>query len=222
MIEIVLEPSHLRGAKVVYVQKLPGFQPSPENPEGFQTFLVLDRLVPSQGQPMSVAEEDVKTAHVPLCCWAAETAEPAERLYAAYNLGGPIERAGLTWDDKHVPTWAQLLERAEAGDAGAAGVVAKKREEVELGKNLAIFNARHVRRLIVHGEGLAPKPLGSEVWHPIYGAGVVVTAADWAWIEEYPMIDPNLPADLKPGHVTDEEGYRDALSRGDITEAAAE
>lgn len=53
--------------------------------------------------------------------------EPAERLYLAYNRGGPPERAGLAWNGQPVPTWAELLERSEGGDAGAAGVVDKWR-----------------------------------------------------------------------------------------------
>lgn len=217
MIEVVLSAG-LRGAKVDYVKVLSGFQPFPENPEGNRKFLVLDRLVPGKGEPICVAEEDVQTAHVPPCCWAPVDAEPAHRLYAAYNLGGAIERAGLTWDGKQVPAWADLLARAEGGDEGAAGVMSKWRAVVELGKNEVVFGARHVRRLPVHAEGLGTKPVGTIVHHPHYGEGVVVASDYWAWIEEYPMIDPNLPADPKPGHVTDEEGYRKALDRGDIQE----
>lgn len=63
-------------------------------------------------------------------------AERAETLYCAYQLGGDPERAGLSWDGKPCPTWAQLVERAKSGDVGAGGVVAKWRavaENVEKG-----------------------------------------------------------------------------------------
>ena len=58
-------------------------------------------------------------------------AERAETLYCAYQRGGDPERAGLTWDGKPCPTWAQLVERADSGDVGAAGVVAKWRAVAE-------------------------------------------------------------------------------------------
>lgn len=109
MIEIVLDPPHLHGRKVDYVKM-----------EGEKKVLILNNGV-------TIAEDDCKTAHVPLCCFADRTAELAERLYAAYNLGGPIDRAGLTWDDKQVPNWGELVARAEGGNVGSAGVIAKWR-----------------------------------------------------------------------------------------------
>ena len=82
-------------------------------------------------EPRIIAAEDCKSAYVPLCCYAPPTAEKAHKLYAAYNLGGPIERAGRSWDGRLVPTWDELLTRAEKGDAGAVGVVAKWRAVAE-------------------------------------------------------------------------------------------
>ena len=131
MIKVVLTPDHLRGAKVTNVLDEPGYLPS-VYPNGEKRFLVLDREHPTEGGRIIIAEEDCTTAHVPACCWAPQSAEPAHKLYAAYNLGGPIERAGLTWDNREVPTWEQLLERVAGGDVGAAGVVAKWRAVAEL------------------------------------------------------------------------------------------
>jgi len=117
MIEIALSPTHLHGRKVDYVMMA---DLAAEQGGGEQKMLLLDNGA-------KIAEGDCKTAHVPPCCHALESAELAERMYATYNLGGPIERAGLTWDDKQVPTWAKLVERTIAGDMGAAGVLAKWR-----------------------------------------------------------------------------------------------
>lgn len=62
---------------------------------------------------------------LPACCTPSEDASLAEQLYCAYQRGGPPERAGLAWDGRPCPTWAQLVERAESGDAGAQGVITK-------------------------------------------------------------------------------------------------
>lgn len=62
---------------------------------------------------------------LPACCIPSEGAGLAEQLYCAYQQGGPPERAGLSWNDRPCPTWAQLVERAEDGDAGAQGVISK-------------------------------------------------------------------------------------------------
>jgi hypothetical protein len=64
---------------------------------------------------------------LPECCTCLPGAERAETLYCAYQRGGDPERAGLSWNGLPCPTWAQLVERAESGDAGSAGVVAKWR-----------------------------------------------------------------------------------------------
>lgn len=64
---------------------------------------------------------------LPECCKCTPDAERAETLYCAYQYGGSNELAGLVWDGKPCPTWAQLLERAEKGEPGANGVVAKWR-----------------------------------------------------------------------------------------------
>lgn len=132
MIEVVLTPSHLTGARVEHVVMETGHLPSEYHPNGEKRIFILDRKHPTQEGRIAVAEEDCTTAHVPACCWASGDAEVAHKLYAAYNLGGPIERAGLTWDGREVPTWEQLLERAAGGDAGAAGVIAKWRAVAEL------------------------------------------------------------------------------------------
>lgn len=179
MIEVVLTPEHLKGAKVENVMMLPGFLAS-VYPNGEKRFLVLDRVHPTEGDRISVAAEDCTTTHVPACCWAPQGAETAHKLYAAYNLGGPPERAGLTWDNREVPTWEQLLGLAAGGDAGAAGVIAKWRGVVDAA------NVGPVVRLPILAEGLAPLAVGAKCQHPRYGEGIVVTSVDWAWIEEYP------------------------------------
>lgn len=79
------------------------------------------------GEVYQSADPVILCAEMPDCCWAEPTASAAERLYAAYNRGGPSSRAGLAWDGRPVPTWAELVARADSGDAGAAGVVAKWR-----------------------------------------------------------------------------------------------
>jgi hypothetical protein len=67
-------------------------------------------------------------AVLPACCAPSEGAEPAEVLYCAYQAGGPPERAGLAWDGKPCPTWAELLARQ---DVGSAAVVSKWRAVAE-------------------------------------------------------------------------------------------
>lgn len=62
---------------------------------------------------------------LPACCAPSPRAGIAERLYCTYNEGGPAERAGLAWNGSPCPTWAELLDKAAQGDAGAAAVVAK-------------------------------------------------------------------------------------------------
>lgn len=64
---------------------------------------------------------------LPACCYPAPNAERAEVLYCRYNEGGPPERAGLAFNGLPCPTWAELIAKAENGDPGAAGVVAKWR-----------------------------------------------------------------------------------------------
>ena len=184
MIELVVSGPN-RGAKVIGVQELEGCQPSEGNPKGIRRGLIVELV---GGRVVSLMEDETRTAHVPLCCWASEKAEPAERLYAAYNLGGPIERAGITWDGMQVPTWAQLLDRAEAGDPGASGVVAKWRAVAEFAQDVPVFGGRHVRRIVVHAEGLASRPVGAVVDHPHHGSGVVVGSEYWAWVEEYSLV----------------------------------
>lgn len=68
---------------------------------------------------------------LPNCCTPSPDAERAEILYCLYQTGGPPERAGLAWDSRPCPTWADLVTRAESGDAGAQGVIAKWRHVAE-------------------------------------------------------------------------------------------
>lgn len=63
--------------------------------------------------------------HQPACCVPSERAALAERLYCAYQQGGPPERAGLAWNGEPCPTWADLEAQAAAGKVGAQAVLAK-------------------------------------------------------------------------------------------------
>lgn len=62
---------------------------------------------------------------LPACCIPSPEASLAETLYCEYQRGGPPERAGLAWDGRPCPTWAELQERSAGNDAGARGVIAK-------------------------------------------------------------------------------------------------
>lgn len=72
MIEVLLTPSHLAGAKVEHVMVLPGFQPSAYPPDGEKRFLVLDRIHPAGGGRVAIAEEDCTTHFVAAPSVAAE------------------------------------------------------------------------------------------------------------------------------------------------------
>lgn len=72
-------------------------------------------------------EVGASAVDLPACCHPAENASLAEVLYCAYQRGGAPERAGLAWDGRPCPTWAELRAKQEAGDAAAAGVVEKWR-----------------------------------------------------------------------------------------------
>jgi hypothetical protein len=76
---------------------------------------------------MKAQNEDTTEVPVslPACCHPSEGADLAEQLYCAYMRGGAPERAGLAWDGRPCPTWAELHERAAGNDAGARGVIAK-------------------------------------------------------------------------------------------------
>lgn len=124
MIEVVITPEHLFGAKVDYVKMEPGHYEG-IYPNGEQKILILDRH--NSNGVICIPDEDCMTEHVPLCCWAPENAEPAHKLYAVYNLGGEIERAGLAWNDTQVPSWNQLLQWYAEGDKSRQGVVDKWR-----------------------------------------------------------------------------------------------
>lgn len=69
--------------------------------------------------------------NLPPCCNLGPFAEVAEKLYVAYQRGGPAERAGLAWNGDPCPTWDALLAASERGESGPAGVVAKWRAVAE-------------------------------------------------------------------------------------------
>lgn len=62
---------------------------------------------------------------LPACCYPSEDAGLAEQLYCAYMRGGIPARAGLSWDGRPCPTWADLHERAAGNDGAAQGVIDK-------------------------------------------------------------------------------------------------
>jgi hypothetical protein len=64
MIEVVLTPEHLAGAKVENVMMLPGYQTSAYPPNGEKRFLVLDRIHPTEGGRITISEEDCTTHFV--------------------------------------------------------------------------------------------------------------------------------------------------------------
>ena len=70
----------------------------------------------------------------PACCTPSPSAEVAEILYCAYQMGGPADRAGLNYQGQPCPTWAHLT-RADATAAEQA-VVAKWRVVAEATQNL--------------------------------------------------------------------------------------
>ena len=63
--------------------------------------------------------------HMPPCCFANPDNGLGAQLYAAYNRGGPNDRAGLNYQGKPCPQWAQLPQavrdkwNAVAAEAGA-------------------------------------------------------------------------------------------------------
>jgi hypothetical protein len=89
--------------------------------------IILNVRDASTGQEYIQHAVDIRVHEFPECCWAEPTAEVGERLYAAYQRGGSADRAGLSWDGRPCPTWAELMAAAEAGQVGPAGVVAKWR-----------------------------------------------------------------------------------------------
>jgi len=63
MIEVVLTPEHLAGAKVENVMMEPGHLPS-VYPNGEKRILILDRIHPTEGGRITIAEEDCTTHFV--------------------------------------------------------------------------------------------------------------------------------------------------------------
>ena len=78
-----------------------------------------DRLAPTHtpGPPMN---------ELPACCYALDSAPLAERMYAAYNAAGDPTTAGLNYQGRPCPTWAELPENIRAKWEGAAGAVAPR------------------------------------------------------------------------------------------------
>lgn len=68
---------------------------------------------------------------LPACCHPSEGADLAEQFYCAYMRGGAPERAGLAWDGRPCPTWAELHERSAGNDGAAQGVIDKWEAVVE-------------------------------------------------------------------------------------------
>lgn len=51
---------------------------------------------------------------LPDCCYAPEGATTAERMYAAYNAAGDLVSAGLNYQGKPCPVWAELPANVRA------------------------------------------------------------------------------------------------------------
>lgn len=51
---------------------------------------------------------------LPECCYAPDDSSLAQRLYAAYNRGGPADKAGLNYQGLPCPRWADLPESVKA------------------------------------------------------------------------------------------------------------
>lgn len=47
---------------------------------------------------------------LPACCLVGPDATLAQRLYAAYNRGGPADKAGLNYQSLPCPEWQNLPE----------------------------------------------------------------------------------------------------------------
>lgn len=70
------------------------------------------------------------TPLLPPCCTSTDGASLAERLYCAYNAAGPIETAGLNYQGKPCPVWAELPEGVRVKWEAVAGQVKADRETV--------------------------------------------------------------------------------------------
>ena len=103
-----------------------------DTPQGAAMRAAFAEYGPPITQETPMDSTPASSTTLPTCCYPRLEAETAEHLYCAYQRGGPPERAGLAWDGRPCPTWAELLAKQEAGDAGASGVVAKWRAVAEL------------------------------------------------------------------------------------------
>lgn len=67
---------------------------------------------------------DVPTTPIfPECCCAPKWAPLAQRMYAAYNRGGPADKAGLNYQGLPCPTWEALPDGVRQKWEAAAGEV---------------------------------------------------------------------------------------------------
>lgn len=65
MIEVLLTPEHLKGAKVEHVTLESGHSPSEYPPKGEKRIFILDRKHPTEQGRITIAEEDCTTHFVP-------------------------------------------------------------------------------------------------------------------------------------------------------------
>lgn len=77
---------------------------------------------------------------LPPCCFADASASLAQRLYAAYNRGGPADRAGLNFEGKPCPEWDALPGAVRAKWDAVA--IASRLEAVEAGSSAAAEGLR--------------------------------------------------------------------------------
>lgn len=178
---LVLSPSHLCGARVIG-----------ETDDSSGTGFVLDRDHPLKpNEKIWVDRNYVTTAEVPECCWAPDKAEPAHRLYAAYNLGLRGERAGLAWNGQPVPTWAELRQRAHDGEPGAIGVIEKWEAVAQAVDRMGDFrtfgwalrqlkNGHRVRRSGWNGKGMWLERVSSAAYD--VGTSIIGDLKPLPWI----------------------------------------
>lgn len=135
MYKLILRPIWNRGALVLEQnERENGSQPP-------LRWVVID--VPhTYGGKQTISGDESEVVEAPACCYAPNDAEPAQRLYAVYNMSGPRDRIGLAWNGKPVPTWAELEHQAAAGEEGAAGVLAKWRAVAALAGRLTDLDWR--------------------------------------------------------------------------------
>lgn len=101
----------------------------------------------------------------PECCILTEGAGLPERLYVAYQQGGPPERAGLSWDGKPCPTFAAVATGPVGAKWGAVctevirlGAVLVEwaeqralRVEASMHNSAALYTPQTLDQLVVRG-----------------------------------------------------------------------